>query len=206
MTAANKKVLYEMYHRSFTSAVQKAFVKESSDPTALDRAILFGVRLVNLQEKTNLVGEILNRFQFAEAIMVLIMFVTPRRFTEIFPIDKRYDGNRWGTKDYFSTVEMINKHGWDEPIVEAFDFLWDYQNQDTREFLVNYLSLISDLRRAQGEPGILEEWAEMNNIPLYRMHTDSEGKQFIIDQNGRSKPVKKRPRHLKLAHHIGDRP
>jgi len=170
------------------------------DESALDRCILYGIRVINVSEDATDAEGMLARFQLSELIFGLIAMTTPRRFTRIFSIDKRYDGKRWETKDYFSTVEMIEEHGWDEPIKDPFDFLWDYENIETRVFMVNYMSLVSDIRRLHGQPGLLEEWAAEKGIPLYTMHTDQNGKQFLISGDGRSAPVKKkRPRYLKLV-------
>jgi hypothetical protein len=187
----------EIYRRSFSASLLKAF----SDGTALDRTILYGVRMLGNETKPATYEELMNRFQLSELIMSLITLVTPRRLVAIFPIEKDYNGQQFGVKDYFSTIEAINEHGWDEPICDPLDFLWDYENPETREFLVNYMSLASDLRRTQGYPGILEEWAEANGVPIYTMHTDANGNQYLVDQNGRSKPVKKeRSKHLRLVY------
>lgn len=186
---------FESYRRSFESSILKFHV----DDLALDRCILYGVRMLNALKETKSADDLLVRFQLSEFILGLLALTTPRRLCRIFPIEKKYDGNRRGTKDYFSTVEMIETHGWDELIKEPFEFLWDFENAETREYTVNHMGLLSDIRRAQGHPGLLEEWAGQNGIPLYTMHTDTDGRRFIIDQNGRSVPIKlQRPTHLKL--------
>lgn len=178
---------FEAYRRSLESSMAKYHIDES----ALDRCILYGIRVINVSEDITDAEGMLARFQLSELIFGLIAMTTPRRFTRIFPIEKKYDGKRWEIKDYFSTVEMIKNHGWDDPIRDPFDFLWDYENRETREFTVNYMGLISDLRRAQGHPGLLEEWAVANDIPLYTMHTDQNGKQFLVGEDGRSFPGQK---------------
>lgn len=187
---------FEAYRRSFESSV----LKFHADNSALDRCILYGVRMLNTSKEAKDTEDLMVRFQLSEFIIGLLALITPRRLSGIFQIKKKYDGNRWETKDYFSTVEMIEEHGWDELIKNPLDFLWDYDSPETRKFLVNYMSLVSDIRRAQGHPGLLEEWADQSGIPLYTMHTDTDGRQFLIDQNGRSVPIKpQRPKHLKLV-------
>ncbi|MDR4997873.1 hypothetical protein [Brevibacillus parabrevis] len=170
---------------------------------ALERAIFYGVKYMGRAGESTTIEELGRRFSISEALMALIAMVTPRRFVEIFPINKEYDGERWGLKDYFYTVEMITKHGWDKPIGEssegAFGFLWDYQNWDINLFLVNHMSLVSEMARSQGQPGPMEQWAAENGIQIYTLNTTPDGKQYLLDSNGRSTPVrKKRPRHLRL--------
>ena len=187
---------FALYHRSFSKALSKAFVDES----ALDRAILYGVRTFNSLPKSENYEVLINRFQFVEVIKSLMMWLTPKRFVNIFPIKKTYNGKRYEIKDYFSTVQAINEHGWDELIQAPTDFLWDFYNDEICEFMVNQMCLVSDIMRAHGQPGLLEQWAQENGVPIFRMYTDENEKEFLIDQNGRSKPVKKaRPKHLKLV-------
>lgn len=186
----------DAYLRSLLVSLPKAL----SDHTALCRSILYGIRFVGRMERPLTFDGLMARYQISELIMRLMTRVTPREFSMIFPIEKDYEGHRFGVKDYFSTVEMIEKHGWDDPIRDPLDFLWDYENQETRSFLVAYMETASDMRRAHGQPGILEEWAKANGVQIYRMYTDADGKQFLVDQNGRSKPVKmQRLGHLKLV-------
>ncbi|GIO07991.1 hypothetical protein J31TS6_40190 [Brevibacillus reuszeri] len=190
----------DIYHKSLFSALPDAL----HDDKALDRAILYGVRYLGRLGENISVEYLESRLQMSYLIMELIALVTPRRFARIFPITKEYDGNRWGTKDYFYTVEKIEELGWDKPIGETnetvFDFLWDYTNWDVNFFLVDHMSLMSDMRRAQGQPGIMEQWAADNGIQTYTLHTTPKGTQYVLDSNGKSKFVlKKRSNHLKLV-------
>ena len=51
--------------------------------------------------------------------------------TGVLPIEKSYDGKRYGVKDYFSTVETLNGHGLDIPFGDSVsEILWDYHNWD----------------------------------------------------------------------------
>ncbi|GEC93809.1 hypothetical protein [Brevibacillus brevis] len=189
----------DIYHKSLFSALPVALHEEK----ALDRAIFYGVRYLGRLGSVS-VDNLESRFQLSYLIMELIALVTPRRFASIFPITKEYDGNRWGTKDYFYTVEKIAELGWDKPIGETtetvFDFLWDYHNWDVTFFLCEYMGLMSDMRRAQGQPGIMEQWAAENGIQTYTLHTTPKGEQYLMDSKGRSKPIReRRPRHLKLV-------
>lgn len=184
-----------LYYKSFSNAIKESAVDES----AMDRSVLYGVKLANIAGTDKEQIDLFERYYFSELILRLIASITPSRLIRIFPINKEYDGERWETKDYFYTKKMIDEHGWDNPINEAFEFIWDYDNWELRMFWVNHSRLISDMRVAQGQPGIMETWAAENNIPLYSMLTVPNGEQYLIDRDGKTKPVvKRRAKHLKL--------
>ncbi|MEK5414470.1 hypothetical protein [Paenibacillus sp. FSL L8-0708] len=193
----------EIYHRSFTAAIKQASVDKEAH-MVVDRAVFYGVRMANEMMKdgrkyTDVEG-LESHFQFYEVVMSLMTLLTPRRITVIFPIIKSYDGERAGWKDFFSTIKMIENHGWDELIGDPFDLIWDYENWELRFFLTHFISIMSDMRRVQGHPSIAEEWAAENGIPMYRQHTASNGKEYMVDSNGRSFPLQKpRPKHLKIV-------
>lgn len=192
----------ELYNRSFVSAMRSIpeDYEQREDTRELERAIFFGIRLLGRREEPATADGIRNRFNLVEGVMGLLTFITPRKFASLFPITKEYDGKRWGTKDYFYTVQKMEEYGWDKKISDPFEFLWDFNNWDITHFVVNYLSLGSDMLRLQGRPGIMEEWAAEKNIPLYTLHTASNGKQYMMDSEGRTLPVSKpRPKHLKIV-------
>lgn len=192
----NKKL--NIYCRSFCKAIKEASDGESKD--AVNKIILYGIRFLSRLDKPRTAQDAEQHYYLFSSVLRAIEFVSPLQFTQVFPIQKTYDGKRFESKDYFSTVQMIQEHGWNERICDAFDFLWDYDNMETRIFLVNYMSIADVIRRGQGQLGMMEEWAIENQIPLYRMHTDDNGKQFMTDENGRSFPVKKqRPKYLTLV-------
>ena len=186
----------ELYWRAFREATAQAL---DGDEDAFDRAVFYGVRLLGREREGRLIG-LLEEFELGHALLSMIGLIEPRRFVRIFPIEKTYRGERFGIKDYFFTMRMTEDHGWDKPIGNAVEFLWDYENPDIRNFLVSHLSRISAIRESQGQPGILEEWARENGIRTFRLYTDERGRQFLMDDNGRTYPVKKaRPRHLKVV-------
>ena len=87
----------------------------------------------------------------ADKVFDAVKEMTPREFMQIFPIEKRYDGEKWGEKDYFSVMEDVKKHGLDEKITEPERFLMGYMNDDVGDFIVCFMGLASDAyRRATG--------------------------------------------------------
>lgn len=88
---------------------------------------------------------------------------TPRKFMQLFPIDKEYKGHKYGFKDYFSVMESINKIGLDNEIENGFSFLWDYLNHDTNIFLVNLMSLMNSYNQLQGKGDLITEFLKSQN-------------------------------------------
>jgi hypothetical protein len=126
--------------------------------------------------------------------------LTPNEFINIFPITKDYDGNRWQSKDYFYTMDYIRQMNSNEPIGEKInEFLWEYHNWNISMFVVNMMSIASDLRRLDTGKGIMEEFCDENNIKTYTLHTNNQGKQFLIDnETGKKTKVKRSAKHLKV--------
>jgi len=63
-----------------------------------------------------------------------------------------------------------------------------------------FFGFASDLRRMDGQPGIMEQWAQENGFKTYTMHTDSKGRQYLFDkETGKTMKVRKlRPQYLKV--------
>ena len=117
------------------------------------------------------------------AVCRLISRQTPRQFVRLFPISKEYDGQRYQSKDYFTTMQSIAQHGWDTPIGDAVDFLWDYVNPHTSAFVVSFLCALDRECRQHNRPGLLESFAKQQGVelPSYRPVT-LNGKQYMQSQ------------------------
>ncbi|RJW38684.1 hypothetical protein DXC92_19010 [Clostridiales bacterium TF09-2AC] len=92
--------------------------------------------------------EIENRYQELKQAMDTIGRLTPMGLLRLYPVDKEYDGKKWGTKDYFYTMERLRRLPADKPIGDAQDvacLLWDYQNWDLRWLLLQWQNVIGDL-------------------------------------------------------------
>ena len=106
--------------------------------------------------------------------------LTPRELTRIFPVTKEYDGLKHGWKDYFTTMEELNKIGMDKTIGDhAGELVFDYQNRHIRSFGVFKISVVDVLRRYQGQYSMMEEFmSEQGGVPM-RMITTGTGKQVL---------------------------
>jgi hypothetical protein len=201
---------YFLYKRSFADAIQK-YHKTSNIKLKRDyikKSAFYGVKSVVSQRRQtlNFKEDYEAQFHFIELVNLIIGLLTPNEFMNIFPIEKDYDGHKWGSKDYFYTKKYINTLNRNEPIgseENVMKFLWEYHNWETKEFTVATMMCISGLRRFQGLPSLAEEWAAENNIKTYNMHTDDKGNQFLLDgETGRTikveKPKPRRPKHFKV--------
>lgn len=109
------------------------------------------------------------RFTVIDGIFTILSCLTLRNFVNIFPVEKRYDGEKWEEKDYFYTMDVLSKMDLDKPIERKnmLDFLWGYENRDLRAVCVEYMKAISALYREQTGKSIAEKWCEDNGIRTY---------------------------------------
>lgn len=110
----------------------------------------------------------------------LIEKITPRQLMTIFPITKEYDGQKYETKDYFYTIKMCEKHGFDKKIGNSFEFLWDYYNRDIGGFVVNYLSTLSEAYKNKTGKGLAEAYFAEAGITTYSEKV-IDGKKVLVE-------------------------
>lgn len=140
-------------------------------------------------------------WNFMQLIDSLLMGITPRELTQIFPIQKKYNGVKTETKDYFFTMEELNKIGMDNPIGEHLSsLLFDYQNRHITKYEIAKLNIISDLQRYDGQSGLMEEFLSKSGIPSYKM-MQVDNTKFLYDvENHTTIPLKTSiPKYLKVV-------
>ncbi|SPF35260.1 conserved hypothetical protein [Candidatus Desulfosporosinus infrequens] len=184
--------------------------------TELMAAVFLGVKVftsARCREKQKTTQLAKDRFNKLEIIKSLMTLLTPRQFMNIFPITKEYDGDKYQSKDYFFTREMINTLDMDAAIGDKIDdFLWDYRNRDIERFQLEVFRVLSDLARAKGLPTPLEKFSAENGIPLYYedkkhkeitgpIHIENVGGEYFYnDFEATTVPFKKpSPDYLKLV-------
>lgn len=208
MRTAKSQGKYSLYLMAFQNTARAYSEDQGQDVKPyIIKLIVYGVKAVNTKPAVEFITreEALNEFQFISVIMDLIGTLTPADFMSIFPIEKEYQGHRWGTKDYFYTRDYINTLERDKPIGEATDsleFMWKYSNWEIRCFNVAAMCNLSKLRQMQGHPSLAQEWAEMNGLKTYTMYADQKGRKFLFDKNtGKTVKTKKiMPRYLRVVH------
>lgn len=206
MKRKNDEVKNYLYLKAFDRTI-----KEYTENPCIANRIMYIKKLVFYGVKyviTNSSREYTTReqaewdFQLITIIKSLVGLLKPGEFMEIFPIEKDFKGHKNDMKDYFYTRDYINTLDPDKPIgEEVLMFLWEYTNWDITEFNVESMLALSKLREFDGHPSIAKEWADMNGIKTYTMHTGANGQGFIIDDTtGKAIKVKnKRPRYLRLV-------
>lgn len=104
--------------------------------------------------------EIENRYQELKQVMETIGRLTPLELLRMFPVKKEYDGEKWGTKDYYYTMDRLRRLPADKPIGDAQDvaaLLWDYQNWDLTFLLLQWENVLGDLHVYCNESGPKDE-------------------------------------------------
>lgn len=131
----------------------------------------------------------------------MIALLTPRQFMQVFPVAKDYDGEKYEMKDYFFTMEEIEKIGVDNVIGEdRVDlFLMEYWNKDVVNFLVNGMMIIDRNRAFDGLPSMMEEFMAEKGVQGYTYY-EEEG--IMVDGNGKvlkaEKPKRRKPKYIKV--------
>ncbi len=172
----------------------------------LKRAVFYAVKYFSLERidrrhstEPRTLEQVNTDFNFLECVKILMGQLTPRELMSMFPIEKEYDGEKWGCKDYFFTVEKLKDFDLDKPLGEEGleDFLWCYWNDDLFAFDAVAFSIISNKYKAQTGRGIMEKWCEDQGIGTYTMNQELG---IIKDnQTGEIHKLSKKPSHLKIV-------
>ena len=138
-------------------------------------------------------------FNMIDVLFGIIGRIKLGNLIKIFPIDKTYDGDKWGYKDYFFTIDVLKEKGLDNAVGrdDVFDLMWDYENRDLREFTVFYMSCMSAMYKQQTGVGIAEKFCEDNGIGTYTM--DRENGLVIDNQSGEIAKVSNKPSFMQIV-------
>ncbi|MCO7126609.1 hypothetical protein NIE88_12625 [Sporolactobacillus shoreicorticis] len=141
-----------------------------------------------------------SRFDDTQSTLSIMSTLSPNEIMRLFPIAKHYDGDKWGEIDYFSTIKHVKEYPLNKPVgyEQISEFLMGYDNPDIRRLMVDMMMATSDMMKQ--ETG--ESLAEKMGIPTVTMQEGTNGQKYMIDENGRSKPViekKKRPKYLRVV-------
>ncbi|OMF38815.1 hypothetical protein BK133_01015 [Paenibacillus sp. FSL H8-0548] len=203
----SKPDYYVLYRAAFLNCLNRVIdvdaIIEKVELIERKRLIYYGMKMVNFQDTDNMtLDELMLAFKLMDFIKIVIGTITPSEFENVFPIDKIYEGKRYETKDYFFTRNAMDKLGVYKEIGDQVeDLLWNYQNIIVTLFVVNVLSIASNIRRKQGQSGIMEEFCEEKGIDTYTMYNDEKGKKYLQNNTtGEVAAVKKpKPRYLNVV-------
>lgn len=201
----------QCYMRMFQSSMTTYYKTQSR--WALTKAAYNGVRLMNIQHRQLSEAEFVPidiwkmTFQSYKSIEALISLMTPEEIIRTFPITKTYDGKRWESADYFSTLSLFD--GLNKVLSlmvqfkEPFDVLYGYQNPHICHLLTGMMCTVDKLRIAEGKDDMLTAFCKEQGIEppeTIRVYKDDKGKSYAIDSNGKSMPLHKaKPKWLKVV-------
>lgn len=140
----NKHSFYEKMYRAAKQDECSGFIK----------ALFNGIRAVDtLPYENKYTKEQLEiGVKLSDEVMDLLKKATPKEIMTLFPIEKEYDGAKWGQKDYFYTAAYLKSLDSDRPLgVNVEDFVWHYYNWDIMNFHIIYDSYHSELRQLEYE-------------------------------------------------------
>lgn len=150
---------------------------KNENPDEFKKLLYLAVKKMAFAGKNKNLPKDLN-FQIHEIVCAMIGCLTPKELMQMFPITKRYDGDKYECKDYFYTMGKIQEHGMNNPINEAFKFLWDYENPTLDRFMVNCMTAMEELHVENGGKTFFEEMG----IESYHI----ENGEMISDWTGES--------------------
>ena len=192
---------HNLYYKAYVNTLEDYNDNPNQDlGSILKKLVFLGLRSINSKPDSKTAEELHHDFKFISVIRNLMANLTPLEFINLFPITKEFKGDRNQTKDYFYTMDYIKNLPADKPIGTEIDhFLWEYINHDTTMFMIKQLAVASDLRRLDGQPGLMEQWCAKNGIKTYAMHSDEKGKRYLHDpETGKAIKVKRKmPRYLR---------
>lgn len=195
--------MYELYLKAYENNLTKYKEEKVNAKDTLKKLIYYGIMVVNTKPKeTSTIDAITDDFNFIQTILLGIGSLTPRELINIFPIDKTYDGDKYGTKDYYYTMGYIKEHGIDTVIGNGFEFLYEYMNIKTRLFTVEVMSSMDNIRELEGKQSVIGEFLEENGVRSHTLHQDNKGKEYFIKGGKAIKvkaPKKRKPKYLKLV-------
>lgn len=130
-------------------------------------------------------------FDLVDAIFTVMGHIKLKNLVITFPITKDFDGDKWGCKDYFYTMDALSKMDWDKPIGRdnIADLLWDYENDDLRYAYVEFTCAMSAIYRSQTGKSIAEQWCDDMGIDTYTI--DAENGIMKNNHTGEISKVKK---------------
>lgn len=167
----------------------KAFTKKNYNTSNKKALLLYLTRAINNgynKDNPKL------RFQHIRMAELLISNMHIKDFVNTFPIDKIYDGKRYECKDYFTTMELVNKIGDNIIGDNVDDVLWDYQNKDIRMLGVNRLMCVDDLMALEGKKSLISQFFEDKGIDSYAKRVDGNGKEYMVNnRTGKTHSIKK---------------
>lgn len=129
-------------------------------------------------------------FILIEFVSQILQYFTPYEFMQMFPVRKEYDGERYGIKDYYYTMDSVRIIGLHEKLGEnVSEFLFDYCNDDIDEYMVTWMTIVNRMHQMNGGRDMLIEFMEEQGVHPRTLH--EEDGYFVDDETGEKYEIKK---------------
>lgn len=158
------------------------------------KAIHAAVRWYGMREKWETDSNM--EFFLFTAVLRIMAKKSPEWVATEFPAEKNYDGNKWGVKDYYSSIEALTgtkPFDGNEDALLAFLMEWD--NMDIIRFCVAFMLIMDELREQQGKKPVLIEFMESHGVHPQYMQEDGT----VYDHEGNLVGKVEKKRHLHLV-------
>lgn len=199
------------YLRMFQDGMME--YRKTQSRWALTKAVYNSVRMMNLNYRVLSNTEFVpvdawqEVFETYKSMEMLMSLMTPEEIIRTFPITKTYDGEKMECADYFSTLSLFDGMDRGKSLFlqhkEPIDILFGYQNRHIMLFLTGMFGVVDMLRMADGEDDLFTSFCKEQGLePPHKMtmHKDADGKQYMMDEDGRTFKVRKpKPRYLKVV-------
>lgn len=174
--------LYLLYLKAFNRILNEKFTEENLEYLS-KKLIVYGVNIVNIlntiPESKN---DIETHFTMTNSIIILMSILTPTEFVNLFPIEKIYNGQKYGVKDYFYTISYLKTLDPNEPIgKEILYLLWNYTNSDIERFSINIMNYLIDLRPVAIQPSFINITTLISQIGI--KHYDRTNPEYLYKLN-----------------------
>lgn len=143
----------------------------------IKKSIFYGVKYILSVEINPEITyhDLLKIFSEIQDINNSISGLTIKEFMNIFPINKEYNGKKYCSNDYYSTMEYLQGKNLDDVIGDDRDeFISEYWNSSIISFQVREFMIVNALLKAQNKTGLLEQAMSM---------LDPEGKVGVYKYN-----------------------
>lgn len=142
-----------LYSMNYVKALKRYHA--TNNRQHLYQAVCYGIKSfvreketipLNIHDRQFIFDDLTIKYENMSQLISFIQLFTPNELVKLFPIKKFYAGDRIGIKDYFYTMNVLQRHGLDTPIGrEVYSILYDYTNIEISVFLVKLFSTVAQL-------------------------------------------------------------
>lgn len=193
-----------IYRKLYYKSLCNCFLDESTSI----RIAFYGIKYVTLfpfDTKTTL-DDFLLMYKDIQTIINIMEVIPLKDIINAFPIIKEYEGERFESKDYFSTMDYLKNIDVENPLgEEIYNFFFNYYNNDIMNFSIRHMLIIDKIRKANNQQSLMEEFIstidDKKQIHTYTYH-EKEGYMYD-NQTGKTfkvrKPKKRIPKYIKVV-------